>query len=133
MKALFATALFVVCTNALSAQAITAVDIVSIDARYRAEAEYFYRENWLAFRKEALKKGVITSFRQLKTPPDSTGRYTLMLLTTFADSTAFAHREERFAPIMKAISPNGPRMLNQVPRSAFLKYVSGYDFEEVPL
>lgn len=109
------------------AQKLTTVDIVKIQSQYAKEAAYFYEANWKAFRVEALKQKHISGYELLRTAPDSTGHAYFILLTEYPDSLTYGRREENFAPIMKRISPNGPRMLNDVPRSKFLEYVTGYD------
>lgn len=115
------------CNLTALAQNIKTMDIVKVNARYEKEALYFYNENWKAFRNEALKKGFISGFEMLRTATDSTNHFQLILITEYADSTSFQNMERNFEPIMKAISPKGPRMLNEVPRKEFLEYIVGYD------
>lgn len=119
--------LFSLALTPLFAQKQSSIDIVRVDARYEKEAMYFYQENWLAFRKAALIKGYISGYEMLRTETDSTHHFQLFLVTEYPDSTAYRLREEHFAPIMKSISPNGPKMLNQVERKVFLEYLAGYD------
>lgn len=114
-----------------SAQHISTVDIVKGKQEYENEVMFFYKENWEAFRKEALKQKVISGYQLLRTKTDSTGYFTLVLITEYKDSIAFSKSEELFRPIMKKISPNGPRMMNDVPRSSILKYIEGYEVKEV--
>ena len=114
-------------TQAGQAQTVSSVDIVKVDARYQKEAEFFYRENWQAFRKKAMEKNVISGFEMMQTPTDSTGHYTLILITRYQDSVYYHSREKNFEPIMKSISPNGPKMLNNIDRKQFLQYVDGFD------
>lgn len=109
------------------AQTVSSVDIVKVDARYQKEAEYFYRENWQAFRKKAMEKKLISGFEMMQTPTDSTGHYTLILITRYQDSSSYHSREKNFEPIMQSISPNGPKMLNRIDRKQFLQYVDGFD------
>ncbi len=113
------------------AQRYTSVDIVNINARYENEAMYFYRENWQAFRKAALEKGIISGYEMLRTETDSTNHFQLILMTEYPDKASFEKREDHFGPIMKAISPNGPKMLNSIDRKVFLEYLSGYDAQRV--
>jgi hypothetical protein len=111
----------------LSAQTISTIDVVKVKAQYEKEAMYFYTENWLQFRQSAMKQNVISGYEMLRTATDSVGYFNMVLITEYADSTSFRNMESNFAPIMKRIAPNGPKMLNDVPRTAFLEYVSGYD------
>lgn len=108
-------------------QGYTTIDVVRVDERYAKEASYFYDENWVKFRKAALGQGFISGYKMVKSPSDSTNHYHLILITEYADSLTFHRKEENFSPIMKKISPNGPRMLNEIPRSKFLEYLSGYE------
>ena len=118
---------FTLTIQALFAQKVSSVDIVKVNAKYQKEAEYFYRENWQAFRKQALEKKLISNYEMMRTPIDSTGHYTLILITSYPDSVYYHNREKHFEPIMKSISPNGPKMLNSIDRKQFLQYVDGYD------
>lgn len=109
------------------AQKYSTVDIVKVKGIYEKEALYFYQENWVAFRKEALAQGYISRYDMLRTVPDSAHNFQLILTTEYPDSLAFHDKEKNFAPIMKRISPNGPKMLNDIPRKDFLEYLSGHD------
>ncbi len=126
-KKYFITLLLVLSIQWIFGQQISTIDIVKVNAKYEQEAMYFYTENWQAFRKHALSKEVIASYELKKTAIDSTNHFFLILITTYKDSVQMSHMEENFAPIMKAISPNGPKMLNSLDRKQFLEYVSGYD------
>lgn len=122
---------FFILLSSLNAQVISTLDIVKVNGQYEQEAMYFYNENWLQFRKEALKENVISDYEMLRTPDDSAGFFNLILITEYADSASFRNMEAGFAPIMKRVAPNGPKMLNDVPRSKFLEYVSGHDMSSV--
>lgn len=95
-------------------QSIWVIDFVEVKNGHQAEVEYFINENWKTFREAALKKGVIKSYRVLRTSPDSTAAFSYMMMTEFADSTSFRNVEENFRPIMKAVRPNGPKFLNDL-------------------
>lgn len=106
---------------------MSSVDIIECREQYAAEVMYFYTRNWKAFREKALDAGVISGYRFLRTATDSNGIFQLILITEYPDSLTFSQREQNFAPIMRAISPNGPQMLNDVPRQEILQYLNGYD------
>jgi hypothetical protein len=120
----FQLALFIYKTQA---QTVSSVDIVKVNSKYQKEAEFFYKENWQAFRKMALEKKIISNYEMMQTSADSTGHYTLILITQYPDSLHYHIREKNFEPIMKSISPNGPKMLNNVDRKQFLQYLDGFD------
>ena len=111
----------------LYAQQIVSIDIVRIDQRYEREAMHYYEQNWKAFREAALGDGHISGFNLLRTMTDSTQHFNLVLITEFPDSASFNNREANFRPIMKRISPGGPKLLNRVPPKQFLEYVNGVD------
>ena len=119
--------LFALFAQQAYAQTVSSVDIVKVDARYQKEAEFFYAENWQAFRKIALEKKLISNYEMMKSTADSTGHYILILITQYPDSLHYQNRERNFEPIMKSISPNGPKMLNNIDRKQFLQYVDGFD------
>lgn len=114
-------------THPGQAQTVSSIDIVKINSKYQKEAEFFYKENWQAFRAKALEKKLIANYEMMKTPIDSTGYYTLILITSYPDSTLYHNREKNFEPIMKSVSPNGPKMLNNIERKQFLQYIDGFD------
>jgi hypothetical protein len=128
---LAASVLFIACTTTGSSQSFSSVDIVRINAQFEKEAMYFYRENWQAFRKSAFDKGFISGYEMLRSDTDSTNHFQFILITEYPDKASFDKREEHFAPIMKSISPNGPKMLNKVDRKVFLEYLNGYDTQPV--
>ncbi len=75
---------------------------------------YFYNNNWREFRKEALKQKVITGFEMYRSVIESTNHFDLTLVTIYKDEKAHAQAEEKFSPIMKKVSPNGPKYLNEI-------------------
>lgn len=117
--------LFVSLSFAVFSQKVSTFDIVKVDANFEKEAMYFYNINWREFRKEALKQKVITGFEMYKLAIDSTKHFDLTLVTTYKDEKAYHQAEEKFRPIMKKVSPNGPKYLNEIKREQFLLYVAG--------
>lgn len=126
LKTLLILAVFVSTQTAFS-QEFSTIDIVKVNGLYEKEAFFFYNQNWKEFRAEAYKKGFISGYEMLRTEMDSTNHFQLILITRYPDSISFHNKEQNFAPIMKKISPNGPKMLNNIPRKDILEYVSGYD------
>jgi hypothetical protein len=112
-------------------QKIPTFDIVNIDANFEKEAMYFYNNNWREFRKEALKQKVITGFEMYKSAIDSTKHFALTLVTTYKDEKAYHQSEEKFSPIMKKVSPNGPKYMNEIKREQFLQYMAGSEGKAV--
>lgn len=114
-------------TQKISVPYISTIDIVKCSEALEKEALYYYEQNWKAFRAAALDKGFISGYQLLRTPTDSTSHFNLILITEYPDSTSYSQLEENFQSVMKKISPNGPKMLNDVKRSDFLEYVAGYE------
>lgn len=105
---------------------IATVDIVKGKQAYEKEVMYFYEQNWKAFRAEALREKFISGYQLIKTKADSTGYFNVILITRFADSASFKQVEQNFRPIMKKLSPKGPKMLNDVKRQEFLEFNASY-------
>jgi len=104
-------------------QTITSIDFVQIVNGHRAEAIYFYDNNWKVYREEALKKGYIRSYQLLEVQPDSLSNYQLMLLTEYHDQTVYDRREENFQKIIKELRPDGAKLLNELKPDLFRKVV----------
>lgn len=119
------TILFVISSLTSFSQKYATVDLVKAKASYEKEALYFYEKNWKAFREEAKRKKVISGYSMFRSPTDSTGYFDITLITEYKNAAAHAQAEEKFGPIMKKISPNGPQYLNTVKREEFLKYIAG--------
>ena len=124
---LFSAIIFGLTSFDCFSQSIVTFDIVTIDNRYEKEAMYFYNENWKKFREEAIKQGFISGFEMLKTETDEKNTFQLFLITRYPDSETFKKMEENFGIVMKKISPNGPKMLNEIPRNRFVVNITGYD------
>lgn len=88
------------------------MDFVKIKEGRIKEALYFYENNWKVYRDLALKKKVIKSYEIVRAEPDSLNNFDLILITTYKDSVQFAKSEENFRPILAALRPNGPALLN---------------------
>lgn len=89
------------------------MDFVRTHKGKEAEARYFYENNWLVFRKEALKRRFIAGY-QLLSVKDSSADYDTILITHYADSAQFAAIEKRFTEVMKQIQPQGLKLLNSL-------------------
>lgn len=112
-------------------ETVWVVDYVKIKDGKMAEALYYYEQNWKRYREEALKKGFIRSYNLLQAQPDSLHNFDLMLMTEFADSTQLSKVEEHFQPIIKALNPNGPKLLNNLKPADFRETVYNKRFYQV--
>jgi hypothetical protein len=98
-------------------QAVTPVavyDFIKIKNGKNKEAMYYYENNWKFYRDIAIKKNFITAYKMVTCQPDSLAGFNLILITEYADSTAYSKSEERFSEIIKETRPNGPLLLNEI-------------------
>jgi hypothetical protein len=104
-------------------KAITIMDFVKIKEGKKAEAIYYYKNNWKLYREIALGKKVIQSYELVEAAPDSLNNFDLILITTYKDSVQYLQSEENFRPILAAARPNGPALLNEVQPADFRQNV----------
>jgi len=109
---------------AQTSSSVILMDIVEVPVSKRAEAIYYFENNWELFRERALQKGLITSYRMLEVNLKDADYLELILTTEFSDETQYEKVEENFEPIMKEARPNGPVTLNEVKPADFRKLVS---------
>lgn len=104
-----------------SAQTITVMDFVQVKEGHRAEAIYFYENNWKLYRDIALKKGVILSYRLEEVVADTADSFNLVLITEYRDSIFYHNSETNFREILSTARPNGPLLLNKLQPADFRK------------
>ena len=65
------------------------------------QAEYLrnIKANWAGARRLARERGIVLSYRALTAPPDSSRGWDVLLMTEYADSTAWSQRETIFKEI----------------------------------
>ena len=98
---------------------VSQIDFVRIKDAGKAEALYFYENNWKVYREVALKKGYIKSYNLLTAKADSLADFDIMLVTEYADSTQFKNSEAHFQQIIKELRPGGPKLLNELKPADF--------------
>jgi len=103
---------------------ISVIDFVKIMNNHKAEAIYFYTNNWVVYREVALNKNQILSYQILQTRPDSSLDFDLILTTVYKDSAQFKESEINFASIIKVERPNGPKLLNALKPGDFRQIVT---------
>lgn len=119
MKNLLFIALLALAKISFGQSTITTIDFVKIKHNNRAEALYFYENNWKVFRDIALKNDYIKSYKLLTTVADSAANFDLILITEYADSVQYKLNEERFQQIIKATRPDGSKLLNELKPNDF--------------
>jgi hypothetical protein len=110
-------------SSAQKSKEVIIMDFVKITAGKKAEAMYYYENNWKLYRDAALKSKIIKSFELVEAKPDSLNNFDLILITVYEDSVHYAKREENFAPLLKTLRPNGPVLLNETRPNDFRKNV----------
>lgn len=110
---------FATTSYAQTQPAILVIDFVKVINGNHREAAYFYKNNWKVYREIAERSGFIKSWQLLTTHPDSTANFDIMLITEYTDSVQLALSEDRFREIIKAASPNGPKLLNDLKPKEF--------------
>lgn len=81
---------------------ITSVDFVQIQNDNKAEALYYYQNNWKLLRESAIEKGYIHSFQFLEVEPTEEAPFHIILITNYGNEEQFAKREEHFSKLIKA-------------------------------
>ncbi|MEO1054301.1 MAG: hypothetical protein AAFX87_26930 [Bacteroidota bacterium] len=81
---------------------ISTIDFVQILDGNSEEAIFYYENNWLKLRKEAVKKGYIGDYQLLKVESTDDAPFHLMLVTTYANKAQFDQREPHFQELIQA-------------------------------
>lgn len=117
--------LFFVHQNASAQQdkTVSVMDFVKIRDGKKAEALYYYENNWKMYRDVAVERGLLHSYQLISAAPDSLNNFDLILITTYKDSAQYLKSEENFQPILKELRPNGPKLLNQLKPAEFRQNV----------
>jgi len=98
---------------------VSEIDFVRIKDNRKAEALYFYENNWKVYREMALKKGHIRSYHLLTAKADSLANFDIMLVAEYAHSVQYKSSEAHFQQIIKELRPAGPKLLNELKPADF--------------
>ena len=113
----------VVLASAQQNNSVSVMDFVKIKDGKKAEAMYYYENNWKLYRDIAIKKNLLKSYQLVEAVPDSLNNFDLILITTYADSSQYLKSEENFRDIIKSARPGGPVLLNELKPADFRKNV----------
>lgn len=80
---------------------ISTIDFVQILNGNKAEADYYYQNNWKVLRSMAMENDYIDSFQVMETPFTDKELFHLMLVTTYADKEQYDLREDHFRALIK--------------------------------
>ena len=78
---------------------IATLDFVQILDGNKAEALFYYENNWKALREKALKQGKIDSYQILEVDETADAPFHLVLITTYANSKQYYSKEDSFREI----------------------------------
>lgn len=84
---------------------LTNIGFVQILNNNKAEATYYYQNNWLLLRKKAVEKGYIHAYQLLEVPNEHGESFDLMLITTFANEAQYELREANFDQLIEEKGP----------------------------
>lgn len=94
----------------LSQAAQNTLDFIQVLNGNKSEARYYYQHNWAALRKSAVEQDFIQSWQLLETEPSDMAPFDFILITTYATTEQYLHREQNF---QKLIAAQGPvKLLN---------------------
>lgn len=99
------------------------VDYVKVMPGRRAAFDDYRRSAWLPARLQAVKEGLIVSFKVLEAPAGAKLDYDLQLMTEFPLKESVAASEPRWQEILKSIAPNGPKVPDGLKNSDIRKIV----------
>lgn len=102
---------------------VWAVDLVRTLPGQQAEYLRSIKANWADARHLAQVQGAVLSYQALAAEPDSAKGWDVMLMTEYADSTAWAQREKIFRAIFE--SPEFVRVETARPSSEMRTFFDG--------
>ena len=112
---------FTLSIQAQSSSKISSIDFVQVQNENYEETKFYYQNNWMILRKEALKKDYIESYQLLETTYSEEAPFHFMLITTYANDSQYEAREENFGKLIDA--RGGIRLLNEKKPGEFRKVI----------
>jgi len=88
------------CKSEKADERISTLDFVQIVDDNRAEALYYYQNNWIELRKKAKKTGIIHSYQLLETQPAEDPSFHFILITTYGNKNQYELREDNFGELI---------------------------------
>jgi hypothetical protein len=82
---------------------ITVIETVKIKDNKRAEALFYYENNWKLLREKALEKGSIHSYELIEATADEKADFDIVLVTRYAHQAQFDKSEENFQKLIKEL------------------------------
>lgn len=103
----------------------SSIDFVEALDGYKAEALFYYQNNWQVLREMALEKGYIQAYQFMEVPYSKEMPYHFMLITTYANKEQYDKREANFEKLIKARGEL--RLKNDKKPNEFRKVLYGTD------
>ena len=98
---------------------ISVTEGIAVKNGHHKEAVFYYENNWLAFRKEALKLGYIDSYELIVSENDDDDA-DILLVTNFSSRAQFNAIEERYKNLTQG---KELQLLNDIPPKEFRQSV----------
>lgn len=80
---------------------ISTMDFVQIVDKNKAEAMYYFQNNWEVLRNMAIKKGYIHSYQFLESPIGEGEPFQFIFVTTYLNKEQYDLREKHFSALIK--------------------------------
>ena len=102
------------------AKRISTMDFVQVQNNLYDEARFYYQQNWLQLRINALSQGSIESYRilEIKQPTEN---FNFVLITTYKNQMQFDKSEDNFQTLIA--QSGGLKLLNKAKPSTFRKVI----------
>lgn len=117
---------------AATGEARWTVNVAKVKPGMLDTARRYYEAGWLPARREALRRGMIKSFRLLAAPAETESQPEFVLITEYADAESFAQREANFDRIFADLAIPGTILIDGKGRAEIFASVGGLeDYREV--
>ncbi|WP_245925555.1 hypothetical protein [Algibacter marinivivus] len=100
---------------------ISMIDYVQVLNNNKAEALFYYQNNWEQLRIKAIEKGYIDSYQLLETQPTEETPYSFMLITTYKSKLQYHASEANFNMLIEA--SDGLKLMNEKQPGDFRKVI----------
>ncbi len=130
MKQFFFISLFALCILSCNkkTESITTVETVKILNNNKAEALFYFNNNWKTLREKAKAKNYIASFSLVETEFSEAEPFHIKLITVYDNKMQFKNRETRFQELIK--ESGSLKLLNDKKPTEFRKSVSSFTIPE---
>ncbi|GMN11828.1 hypothetical protein MTsPCn9_12040 [Croceitalea sp. MTPC9] len=104
---------------------ISTMEFVEILNNNKAEALYYFKNNWKVLREKALAKDDITGFNLMESKKSEESPFDLILMTSYANKEKYMNREQAFQALIS--QSGGLKLLNKKKPSEFRRSVFAID------